>query len=199
MTPEQDRDVAIQAVIDLRRAFDVLLNQPNVDSKRIAYVGHSYGAQWGAILTAIDRRMIGSVLIAGTPSYAAVYLEGQAPELVEIRKQAGMDAMKKEEAVMNQLDAIRYVPYSAPIPLLFQFAKYEQFFSIPAMQSYADATHSPKQVRWYSTGHELNDIDALVDRAAWLSEQLRSPKIREAVRSRVKSVSLFHEGFRLTH
>jgi cephalosporin-C deacetylase-like acetyl esterase len=47
MSPEQDRDMAAQAVIDLRRAFDVLLQQLDIDKKRIVYVGHSFGAQWG--------------------------------------------------------------------------------------------------------------------------------------------------------
>ena len=48
--PELDRDIFAQAVIDLRRGIDLLLSRPDVDAKRIAYVGHSYGAQWGAIL-----------------------------------------------------------------------------------------------------------------------------------------------------
>src|SRR5262245_50588055 len=45
--PEHDRDLMIQAVVDLRRGFDVLLAQPGVDPKRLGYVGHSYGAQFG--------------------------------------------------------------------------------------------------------------------------------------------------------
>jgi beta-lactamase class A len=55
--PELDREIEIQAVLDLRRGMDLLLARPDVDPKRIAYVGHSYGAQWGSILSAVDRRM----------------------------------------------------------------------------------------------------------------------------------------------
>lgn len=29
----------------------------------------------------------------------------------------------------------------------------------------------PKEVKWYATDHELNDFQALLDRAQWLAEQ----------------------------
>jgi cephalosporin-C deacetylase-like acetyl esterase len=55
--PDVDREIYIQAVVDLRRGIDLLLARPDVDAKRLAYVGHSYGAQWGSILSAVDKRM----------------------------------------------------------------------------------------------------------------------------------------------
>jgi dienelactone hydrolase len=48
--PEVDRKIEIQAVVDLRRGIDLLLARSDVDQTRLAYVGHSYGAQWGSIL-----------------------------------------------------------------------------------------------------------------------------------------------------
>jgi hypothetical protein len=50
--PELDRENVIQAVIDLRRGIDLLLGRSDDDPVRLAYIGHSYGAQWGSILTA---------------------------------------------------------------------------------------------------------------------------------------------------
>ena len=47
--PEKDRDSWINAVVDLRRAIDLLAARPEVDARRIGYVGHSCGAQWGAM------------------------------------------------------------------------------------------------------------------------------------------------------
>src|SRR5262249_17690311 len=70
--PELDREIYSQAVVDLRRGFDLLLDRPDVDPKRVAYVGHSYGAQWGAILSAVDRGMKTTVLVGGTPTLADV-------------------------------------------------------------------------------------------------------------------------------
>ena len=45
---EQDRDTLAQAVVDLRRAIDLLESRPDVEKGRIAYIGHSYGAQFSA-------------------------------------------------------------------------------------------------------------------------------------------------------
>ena len=179
-TPEQDRDTFIQAVIDLRRAFDVLASRGDVDRGRLGYVGHSYGAQWGAILTAVDRRMRATVLVAGTPSFAAVYRDSDDPGMVELRRQIGAEALDAHLKVVGVLDAIRYVKYSGPIPLLFQFARFERTFDEKAMKSYFEAAGRPKEVRWYSTGHELNDPAALRDRARWLAGKLRFPYGRVA-------------------
>jgi cephalosporin-C deacetylase-like acetyl esterase len=126
---DQDKATEIQAIVDLRRSFDVLRQQSGIDAGRIAYVGHSFGAQFGAILTAIDKRMAASVLITGAPSYRAIFIDGKSPATVEIQQQAGIEALGKAEKVMNALDGIRYVPFAAPVPLLFQFARYEPAFS----------------------------------------------------------------------
>src|SRR5436190_18548309 len=44
----------LQQVIDMRRGVDVLLARKDVDRKRIAYVGHSYNAGVGALLSGVD-------------------------------------------------------------------------------------------------------------------------------------------------
>jgi len=73
---------------------------------------------------------------------------------------------------VSALDAINYVPHAAPTLLLFQFSNFEQYFNEAAMQRYARAASEPKLSKWYDTGHELNDPQALLDRAAWLHKQL---------------------------
>src|SRR6266850_7484055 len=54
-----------QQVMDMRRGVDVLLAHGNVDRKRIAYVGHSYNAGVGALLSGVDRRFKAFMLMAG--------------------------------------------------------------------------------------------------------------------------------------
>jgi dienelactone hydrolase len=171
-TSEQDRDTYVQAVIDLRRAFDLLLSRGYVDPHRIAYIGHSYGAQWGAILTAVDRRMRTAVLMAGVPSTASIYRDSNDPAIVELRQQIGGAALEAHLKIVGILDAISYIKYSGPISVLFQFARYERNFDQQAMRSYYEAAGKPKEVRWYSTGHELNDPAALKDRARWIAREL---------------------------
>jgi dienelactone hydrolase len=83
--PEWDHQLFIQAVVDLRRGIDLLSDRPDVDPKRLAYVGHSFGAQWGAILSAVDNRLKGVVLMGGIPDQAAIYRDGNDPAVVEYR------------------------------------------------------------------------------------------------------------------
>ena len=50
----QSADATRQEVMDLRRGLDLLLARADVDPKRVAYAGHSFGASCGAILDAVE-------------------------------------------------------------------------------------------------------------------------------------------------
>lgn len=65
---EKQAAETLQQVIDMRRGVDLLLARKDVDPKRLAYVGHSYNASIGAILSGVDRRFKAFVLMAGTMS-----------------------------------------------------------------------------------------------------------------------------------
>lgn len=173
--PEHDRDVQTQAVVDLRRGLDLLTSRTDVDAKRIAYIGHSYGAQWGAILSAIDKRLKTAILMGGVREAADIYLRNPDPDLAAMRQKAGMAKLENYLAVVGTLDAVRYVPHSR-IPLLFQFARYERYFDRESMDGYFAAAAQPKQEYWYDTGHELNDPRALQDRREWLHKYTGLPE-----------------------
>jgi dienelactone hydrolase len=166
--PAGDREAEIQAVVDLRRGIDLLLARSDVDPKRLAYVGHSYGAQWGSILSAVDKRMKTSVLMAGVAEIADILLRGDDPGLVELRKNQPAGQLEKYAQVTGDIDAIHFVGHAAPIPLLLQFANYEQYFDRTSMQHYVSAASEPRKVLYYDTGHDLNDPQALLDRYDWL-------------------------------
>lgn len=168
--PELDNEIQSQAVVDLRRGLDLLLARPDVDPKRVAYVGHSFGAQWGAILSAVDKRMKTSILVGGTPTTADLWHHDD-PDSVEFLK-TNRERVEKYLAATQPLNAINFIGRAAPIPLLFQFAGFEQNFSREAMDRYYAAASEPKEVKWYDTGHDLNDLRALLDRASWLEKHI---------------------------
>jgi dienelactone hydrolase len=184
--PELDRDIFSQAVIDLRRGIDLLLSRPDVDAKRMAYVGHSYGAQWGAILSAVDKRMKTTVLIGGVPDQAALWLENDDPNTVAFRESTPKEQLQKYLEINGVLDAIRYISHAAPVPLLFQFATHERYFNEAAMKRYDQAASEPKVVKWYDTGHELNDFQALIDRAEWLQKQIGTKPLGPILQNKLK-------------
>lgn len=168
--PELDREIEIQAVLDLRRGIDLLLARPDVDPKRLAYVGHSYGAQWGSILSAVDKRMKTSVLMAGVAEIGDIFLRGNNPGIVELRKSRPPGQFERYTQVAGDIDAVHFVGHAAPVPLLFQFANFEQYFDKASMERYAAAASDPKKVLYYDTGHDLNDPQALQDRYDWLAK-----------------------------
>lgn len=185
--PEDVRDNFIQSVVDLRRGIDVLRARADVDSNRIAYVGHSSGAHWGAILSAVDRRLKTVVLMAGVPNESTILMESDDPDYVNARESA---EAKKEIAVylkiVSPLDAINYVPNAAPTPLLFQFARFEQYFNEASMLRYERAASEPKLVLWYDSGHGLNGVRPLIDRANWLQRHIGMKPVAPMLRSTLR-------------
>lgn len=170
--PDVDREIEIQAVMDLRRGIDLLLARPDVDSKRLAYVGHSYGAQWGSILSAMDKRMKTSVLMAGVAECSDIMLHSDDPGMVDFRKTQPAGQLEKYCQVTGDIDAIHFVGHATPIPLLLQFANFEQYFDKTSMDHYVAAARDPKKVLYYDTGHDLNDPKALEDRYDWLAKHI---------------------------
>ncbi len=167
-----DHQATVQVIIDLRRGLDLLTSRSDVDRGRIAYVGHSFGAQWGAILPVVDPRMRTTVLIAGVPETADLYLRSNNPELVEMRAKIPAAQLQSYVQVMSELDAVRFVSKIEHIPVLMQFGRYEQFFDRGAAERYALLAREPKQVLWYDTDHSINDPQAVLDRHAWLKQRI---------------------------
>ena len=70
---------SIAQVVALRRALDVLLAQPDVDPNRIAYVGHDFGAMYGALVAGVDPRARYYVFMTPAIEFWDWYLLGTAP------------------------------------------------------------------------------------------------------------------------
>jgi dienelactone hydrolase len=134
--PDGDHALFVEAVIDLRRAFDLLAARADVDPKRLGYVGHSFGAQWGAILSAVEPRLKAAVLMAGVPDQDCIWRENDDPGIAAWRANVPKDKQEAYLKACEKTAAVRYVP-RARCPLLMQFATHEQYFDRKAMDRYA--------------------------------------------------------------
>lgn len=159
-----DSAISIKQVVDLRRAVDVLLAQPTVDPERLAYVGHDFGAMYGAILSGVDTRLHAYVLMAGNPLMSNWFLLG--PNNLD---EAELAHYINDIAVF---DPVYYVAHAAPASLFFQFATRDQYITPEDAQAFIDAASDPKQAEYYRGGHQFIGEDDETDRLEWLTEQL---------------------------
>jgi hypothetical protein len=66
------------------------------------------------------------VLMAGVAEMADILLLSNDPGMVDFRKTQPAGQLEKYSQVTGDIDAIHFVGKAAPIPLLLQFANYEQ-------------------------------------------------------------------------
>jgi len=159
--PATDLGHSIEQVKELRRALDVLASRPGVDPSRLSYVGHDFGAMYGAIVAGLEApRLKAFVFMAGTQSFSDWFL------LWPKRDEA---VRRQVIAALASLDPPRHLATAGPLPMLFQFATRDKFVTKAAAEAVVAGAMGPKDVRWYDAEHELN-ADATRDRLAWLRQ-----------------------------
>ncbi|HEY6849195.1 MAG TPA: hypothetical protein VI320_23715 [Terracidiphilus sp.] len=161
-----------QQVVDLRRAVDLLLSRPDVDPKRIAYVGHSWDAGTGAILDALDKRFTAFVFMSGPQSTRQLVLSSDSPRMVSMRK--GVDMAKVEQTLqMNAwADPASYAGQFGPAPALFQYGLHDEVWvPLQDAKDYFAMSSGPKEAKFYGSDHALNQ-NAEKDRDEFLKKHL---------------------------
>ena len=166
---EQQTVDLVQQVVDMRRGVDLLLARKDVDRKRIAYVGHSYNAVVGAILSGVERRFKAFVLMAATMSDE---VSRKTPEYQEYRQKVGPAKFDEYMAKYSWTDQGKYVSHAAPAVVFLQYGTQEKFITPERAHLYAAVVSEPKRFKLYDAPHALN-AEARRDRIAFLIEQLR--------------------------
>jgi len=161
-TQADDEKLSVQAAVELRRALDFLMDQPQVDQQRIGFVGHDFGAMYGILMGCVDARPTCYVLMAGTPRFSEWYL--YYPRLAGPEREQYI-------ATMTWLDPLTHVGKLAPAALFFQYAEHDPHVPVERAQALYNAACQPKHIAWYQAGHSLNE-EASRDRMAWLAQQL---------------------------
>jgi dienelactone hydrolase len=167
----------LQQVIDMRRGVDVLLARRDVDPKRIAFVGHSYNAGIGALLSGLDRRFKAFVLMAGSMSDE---ISQNTPEFREFRQKVGPEKLDAFVAKYYYLDQGKFVSHAAPAVVFLQFSNQEKSMPPELERRHAAVVSEPKQVKFYDAPHALN-AEARRDRIQFLTEQLKLKPLSPAL------------------
>lgn len=171
----------VQQVVDMRRGVDLLLSRGDVDPKRIAYVGHSYNAVVGAILSGVERRFKAFVLMAATMSDE---VSMKFPEYQQYRKEIGPEKFDAYNAKYSWTDQGKYVSHAAPAVVFLQYGSQETFLTPERARLYAAVVSEPKRFELYDAPHALNAA-ARRERIAFLTEQL---KLKPLPAARIASI-----------
>ena len=162
--PKRDRtkDVAqTEAILrETRHALQFL--RTFADPKRLAYVGHDFGAMAGASIAADEPQIKTWALQAGTPQWGNWYLLGWRVEGAE------REAIQQRTAHLDATTTLK----RAKGNFFFQFGRNDRFVPDAKANEFAAAAPQPAKVAWYGGGHGL-DAQARQDRIAWLKQQLR--------------------------
>ena len=160
-TDERD---SIVDVIALRRSLDALLATPGVDRDRIAYVGHDFGAMYGALLAGTDSRLAYAVFMAPTTTLSEWFL------LDTKRPPSDTAAYLAQMSAFDISAALARATFRGS---LLQFAAHDEF--VPAAKARAFASAAPgadRTVTTYDTDHALAIDAATDDRRTWLAAHL---------------------------
>jgi dienelactone hydrolase len=158
---EHDKAAVVAQTIAYRRGLDALLAQKGVDPERIGFVGHDYGAMYGTMLAAADRRPKAYVLMTPDATWSNWFLKyWLRGERVDPYKQG-----------FEQLDPIAYLPEATPAQVFLQFSDSDKYIPGYVADEVEEAAPDPKKAGSYGGGHALDEA-ARKDRDAWLAEQL---------------------------
>jgi len=168
--PERERTMTAQAVVDVRRAYDVLLARGDVDPERLGFVGHSWGASLGVVLAAVDPRPASLVLICGRPSWTGFLRTTDATSIQSERKRIGEAGWDRYLELMAPLDALAQIGSVDAQRLYLQYGTEDDVVPTEVSAELIVAADGAR-ADLYPAGHALDD-DATADRVAWLVERL---------------------------
>ena len=164
----EDQAEQIQLIKDLQRAVDVLRARANVDSKRIAYLGISYGGAMGALFAGIERRIKAAVLVVGDGGLVSHFT---GPE--DFNFMAGLSCATRAAwfRAMVPIEPIRFIPHAPPTALLLQSGRLDNLVPAADAENLHKAAPEPRTILWYDAGHGLNQ-QATFDRHDWLHREI---------------------------
>ncbi|TQF12292.1 hypothetical protein FJV41_29810 [Myxococcus llanfairpwllgwyngyllgogerychwyrndrobwllllantysiliogogogochensis] len=164
-------DSSLQMLVDMRRAVDLLASRPEVDARRLGFVGHSMGAMVGGALAGVEPRLRAFVLMNGVGDYSKSIREMELDNEKQLANAMSKEDFAKLVRKMAVLDGVVGVGHAAPRALFFQNGRSDAWVTAAQVNTFIDAATMPKLAKVYEGGHELGDA-ARRDRAQWLRTHL---------------------------
>ncbi|MFY0569930.1 alpha/beta hydrolase family protein [Archangium lansingense] len=168
-TPE-DRANQVQLIVDLQRAVDLLLERPDVEPARIAFVGGSFGGAVGSLFSGVERRLTTYVLFVADGGVISHFTspDGSLQEPIASMPPAELEPWL---AAMRPLEGTRWVGRARPGSIFFLNGREDPLVSVAKAEALHRAAGPSHEVRWYNSGHKLPD-EAWRDMFQWLHQRV---------------------------
>lgn len=161
---EEDPEATLRFVSTLEAELDFLISEAKAAPDKVAFVGHDFGAMYGALLIARSPSIHHAVVMAAVPDFADWFLLGR--KLPQAEEAA-------YRTTMAPFAPARHLACSGNVDVLFQFAQSDKFVNHEQADAFVAGSPVEKQVRWYPGGHALQH-ESQSDRIAWLNTRVGS-------------------------
>jgi pimeloyl-ACP methyl ester carboxylesterase len=156
----RDRDSIIKQVVQLRRGLDLLDARPDVNTHRVAVVGHDYGAMYASLLSAVDRSRVHTEVIMAADAtmsdwFVKYFLSLPKNQVAPYRR------------MLRAVDPVRYIGHGAK-RLLLQYATKDFYIPMSVAHRMQTAAGPGAHFRKYDIDHSMRTPAALADRDAFL-------------------------------
>ena len=173
---EQDlagmRTLAAQTVQDLRRAVDYLSARPDIDPKRIGFVGVSLGGILGARFLAEDPRVSCATLWVAGGDWGTLITTSSHPWAKAFRDRGETDAAKIRQA-LAEVDPVRSLGSASVRPMLFINGDKDTVVPRACSDALIAVAKEPKQAVLLPGDHVPNLFDMASRTIAFLSQHLK--------------------------
>jgi uncharacterized protein len=164
-----------QTVADLRRAVDFLATRPEIDPKRIGFVGFSLGGILGAVFVSDEPRVKGAVLCAAGGDWGRLITTSKH-QFAEKHQQPGRPGAAEIESVLAEVDPLTTIAQVSPRPLLFLNGDKDEVVPTACTDALFAAAKEPKTRVTLPGGH-IPDVSTLLARTlAFLDENIKAAK-----------------------
>lgn len=159
---QDDYQNTLHQLKDIQHAVKILKAIPNVDTNNLHFVGHDYGATFGAMLLGVDQSFNSAVLMAAIADISDWYVYGSGSGVPQANE---LDKFKQQFHSVNPHRLIQY----SNAKILFQYAKNDFFISSQQAEALYTKAAKGAEVKFYDSDHSLKVNETKHDRMDWLN------------------------------
>ncbi|MFM7323242.1 MAG: alpha/beta hydrolase [Armatimonadota bacterium] len=152
MSLEDMRTLGAQTVVDLRRAVDLLVGNPDVDPNRIGYLGASMGGILGARFYSDDPRVKAGVFLFAGGDWGKLMTTSQIGMAKSFRERGNTDAAAVGK-VLRDIDPLYSIARAAGRPILLIHGDKDDIVPVECNELLFKAAKEPKERVLLPGGH----------------------------------------------